>query len=65
MIKPGDRVTLFSDMRRKATVISLERNKSTTWHVGGTAGSRTRALIKFDDDTEAVFYTNDLMPLHE
>ena len=65
MIKPGDRVTLFSDMRVKATVISLKREKPQSWFVGGTSDLQTEAHIKFDDGQEAVLPINLLMPLHE
>ena len=46
MIKPGDRVTLFSDMRKKATVVSLIREKSQSWYVGGTSDLKTARKIK-------------------
>ncbi len=65
MIKPGDRVTLFSDMRRNATVVELKRKKSNSWLVGGTADLKVEATIKFDDGEMAVFSLNQLMPLHE
>jgi hypothetical protein len=65
MIKPGDRVTLFSDMRVKATVLSLSREKPQTWLVGGTSDLKTEALIRFDDGQEATLSIDLLMPLHE
>jgi hypothetical protein len=65
MIKPGDRVTLFSDMRVKATVISLKREKPQAWFVGGTSDLKTEAHIKFDDGQEVILPINLLMPLHE
>jgi len=65
MIKPGDRVTLFSDMRVKATVLSLHREKPKAWFVGGTSDLKTEAHIKFDDGTETTISINLLMPLHE
>jgi len=65
MIKPGDRVTLFSDMRVKATVLSLKREKPKTWFVGGTSDLKTEAHVRFDDGQEAVLGINLLMPLHE
>ena len=65
MIKPGDRVTLFSDMRVKGTVVSLERSKSQQWLVGGAADVKTSAKVKFDDGNEVVLSIDLLMPLHE
>lgn len=65
MIKPGDRVTLFSDMRVKGTVISLERAKAQQWFVGGASDVKTTATIRFDDGNEAIFSIELLMPLHE
>ena len=65
MIKPGDRVTLFSDMRKSATVISLTREKAKVWYVGGTSDLKTEAHIRFDDGEEATLPVNLLMPLHE
>lgn len=64
MIKPGDRVTLFNDMRRNATVVSLKKEKSNVWYVGGTSGTKTFVLIEFDDGERATFPLNDVMPLH-
>ena len=65
MIKPGDRVTLFSDMRVKATVVSLHREKPRMWFVGGCSDLQTEAVIRFDDGQEATLPINLLMPLHE
>jgi hypothetical protein len=65
MIKPGDRVTLFSDMRKKATVLSLIREKATVWYVGGTSDLKTEAHIRFDNGEEVTLPVNLLMPLHE
>ena len=65
MIKPGDRVTLFSDMRVKATVLSLKREEAQSWFVGGTSDLKTEAHIRFDDGNEAFLSINLLMPLHE
>ena len=65
MIKPGDRVTLFSDMRRNATVVELKRKKSNSWFVGGTSDLKIEAKVEFDDGEVAVFPMNQLMPLHE
>ena len=65
MIKPGDRVTLFSDMRVKATVLSLARQKPEAWFVGGTSDLKTEALIRFDDGQETTLSIDLLMPLHE
>jgi vacuolar-type H+-ATPase subunit B/Vma2 len=65
MIKPGDRVTLFSDMRKKATVLSLNREKATVWYVGGTSDLKTEAHIRFDNGEEVTLPVNLLMPLHE
>ena len=65
MIKPGDRVTLFSDMRVKATVLSLKRETPQAWFVGGTSDLKTEAHIRFDDGQEMLLSVNLLMPLHE
>jgi len=65
MIKPGDRVTLFSDMRKKATVLSLIREKATVWYVGGTSDLKTEAHIRFDNGEEVTLPVNLLMPLYE
>ncbi|HIL25901.1 MAG TPA: hypothetical protein EYG21_00685 [Nitrospinaceae bacterium] len=65
MIKPGDRVTLFSDMRKKATVISLNREKAKVWFVGGTSDLKTEAHIRFDNGEEVTLSVDLLMPLHE
>tara|TARA_B100000214_G_scaffold64900_1_gene42883 strand:+ start:222 stop:419 length:198 start_codon:yes stop_codon:yes gene_type:complete len=65
MIKPGDRVTLFSDMRKKATVVSLIREKSQSWYVGGTSDLKTRVHIRFDDGEEVTIPLDYLLPLHE
>ena len=65
MIKPGDRVTLFSDMRVKATVLALKREKPKMWFVGGTSDLKTEAHIRFDDGQETFLSINLLMPLHE
>ena len=65
MIKPGDRVTLFSDMRVKATVLALKREKPQMWFVGGTSDLKTEAHIRFDDGQETFISINLLMPLHE
>tara|TARA_B100000131_G_scaffold279075_1_gene284017 strand:- start:1208 stop:1405 length:198 start_codon:yes stop_codon:yes gene_type:complete len=65
MIKTGDRVTLFSDMRRKATVLTLKKKKNQTWMVGGTADVKIEAVIRFDDGEEKSFPLSHLMPLHE
>jgi hypothetical protein len=65
MIKPGDRVTLFSDMRVKAVVVSLKREKPKAWFVGGTSDVQTKAHLRFDDGQEAWLPINLVMPLHE
>ncbi len=65
MIKLGDRVTLFSDMRKKATVVELKKQKAQAWFVGGTSDVKVLATVKFDDGEVGVFSLNQLMPLHE
>lgn len=51
-------------MRRNATVVSLKKEKSNVWYVGGTSGTKTFVLIEFDDGERATFPLNDVMPLH-
>lgn len=65
MIKPGDKVTLFSDMRVNGVVLSLNRESSQQWFVGGASDVKTIALVRFDDGQEVNLSVELLMPLHE
>ena len=50
MIKIGDRVTLFHNITREGVVVGLKEVATKTWLVGGVAGTKLLATVKFDED---------------
>ena len=53
MIRVGDRVAHFMNMKRVGVVLEIFRKRNTkTWMVGGTASEVTLAKIEFEDKIE-------------
>ena len=65
MVKVGDRVSLFFDMRKKGTVKKLVPTKVVTnqWYTSPTEGATWRVLINFDDGSEGIFPVTEVMRL--
>ena len=61
MIKPGDKVFLWSNMNIRGVVSEILFVKSNTWFTTGTAG--TMMVVKFADDKGQIhqFPATDLM----
>lgn len=63
MIKVGDRVTLFEDIRFNGVVVEIFQKKNSTWFIGGTAGKRTFAKVEFTEGDIREFPVGQLMRL--
>jgi len=63
MIKAGDRVSLFEDMGRHGTVVSMTPQKSHQWMVGATMEHIFIVRIQFDDGTVEDFRADKVMRL--
>jgi len=61
LIRVGDKVTIWNNMGKKATVIELISVQVETWFVGGTAGTTFNARVLFEDGQEQIVPLADLM----
>lgn len=63
MIKPGDRVYIWDKMDMTGEVVSLKNKQVKTWFIGGTSGTATIAVVRFDNGETLEIATSELMRL--
>ena len=61
MIKIGDKVTLFSDIRFNGIVIEIMHIKDSSWFIGGTGGKKAVAKVQFSEEDIRDIPTSQLM----
>jgi hypothetical protein len=61
MIKVGDKVTLFSDIRFNGIVIEIMHVSDGSWFIGGTGGKKSVAKVQFSEEDIREIPTSQLM----
>tara|TARA_Y100000310_G_C20256363_1_gene611520 strand:+ start:188 stop:385 length:198 start_codon:yes stop_codon:yes gene_type:complete len=61
MLRAGNRVSLFFNMGKKGTILSLHEVKNNTWMVGGAASPSLMARVQFDDGELVEYPVSELM----
>ena len=63
MIKPGDRVYIWNRIDMTGEVLSLKAKPVKTWFIGGTSGTSTSAIVRFDNGETLEIAASELMRL--
>jgi len=61
MIKPGDKVFLWSNMKLRGVVTETFHIKNNTWHTTGTAGTKMMVRLVDGDGTIHELSASELM----